>query len=244
MPTFQTEAIVIARTSYGEADRILRLITPDHGKLSAIAKGVRRIKSRSGGHLELFSEVSLGLATGKNLQVVTSARMKWYPHLLAGDYERLGLAFMTASMIDRLVEENHPQRDIYDVTREMLHALEAGGEATLAQLWFKLRLLELLGYRPELRRCLGCGQHGADAAYFFSPQKGGLVCNVCHEATATSMSHAAIKLWRILSEHDFLAASQIGGAEAIARQSLSACDSFYEYHLGRSFSANPIGVSS
>jgi DNA repair protein RecO (recombination protein O) len=244
VPSYQTNAIVIGRTNFGEADRIIRIITPDCGKLSAIAKGVRRIKSRSGGHLELFSDVALTLAKGRNLDVVTSARLAWYPHALAESYERLGLAFMTASMVDRLVEENHPQSDIYELTSEMLHLLEAGQDGKLPELWFKLRLLQLLGYRPELRACLACGQAGAAASYSFSSERGGIVCEPCREATATPMSHPVIKLWRILSDHPFANVTGISGAESLAGISLSDCDGFYQYHLGRAFSADPIGVTS
>lgn len=244
MPSYQTNAIVIGRTNFGEADRIIRIITPDHGKLSAVAKGVRRIKSRSGGHLELLSDVALTLNKGRNLDVVTSARLSWYPHELAGNYERLGLAFMTAGMIDRLVEENHPQPDIYNLTGEMLHLLEAGQGGRLPELWFKLRLLQLLGYRPELGACLACGRKSAEASYSFSSERGGIVCETCREAIATPMPHPAIKLWRILSDHEFNRVTHIAGAEALAAASLADCDSFYQYHLGRKFSADPIGVSS
>jgi len=244
MPSYQTNAIVIGRTNFGEADRIIRIITPEHGKISAIAKGVRRIKSRSGGHLELLSDVALTLSKGRNLDVVTSARLAWYPHELAGSYERLGLAFMTANMVDRLVEENHPQSDIYDLTGEMLHLLEAGQGGKLPELWFKLRMLQLLGYRPELGACLACGRKSADASYSFSSERGGIVCETCREAIATPMPHPVIKLWRLLSDHPFASIMGISGAEALAATSLSDCDSFYQYHLGRAFSADPIGVTS
>ncbi|MGQ7357474.1 DNA repair protein RecO, partial [Streptococcus suis] len=90
-----------------------------------VAKGVRLIKSRSGGHLELFGEVSLMLAEGRNLAVVTSARLLWYPHHLAGDYEGLELAFMMATMIDRLIHEGQPNQRAYTTLREALGALEA-----------------------------------------------------------------------------------------------------------------------
>lgn len=241
MPTYQTNAIVIGRTNFGEADRIIRIITPENGKLSAVAKGVRRIKSRSGGHLELFSDVALTLAKGRNLDVVTSARLSWYPHSLVGDYERLGLAFMTATMVDRLVEENHPQADIYELTGEMLHLLEAGRAGKLPELWFKIRLLQLLGYRPELDSCLACGRKSSETPYSFSSERGGIVCDTCREAMAIPMSHPTIKLWRILSDHPFASITGIKGGEALAQASLPTCDSFYQFHLGRVFSANPIG---
>ncbi len=242
MATYQTQGIIIGRTNFGEADRIIRFITPDRGKVSAVAKGVRRIKSRSGGHVEPLGEVALTLATGRNLDVMTGARLLWYPHQMAGDYDRLGLAFMAASMVDRLVEEDHPHPGIYELTGEMLKGLEAGSRGAVAELWFKLRLLILLGYRPELSQCLACGQNGSDIEYYFSAERGGITCDTCHESTASSMCHAAIKLWRIYSDHSLEVASAVSGSEKLSFDSLIACDGFYEYHLGRTFSANPIGL--
>src|ERR1035438_4743161 len=112
-PIYQATAIVIGRTNFGEADRVIRFLTADRGKVSAVAKGVRKIKSRSGGHLELFGEVSLMCATGHNLDTVTSARLVWYPHKLVGDYARLELAFLMARAADRLVEPGQPAPALY-----------------------------------------------------------------------------------------------------------------------------------
>src|SRR5688572_2993058 len=157
-PSYPTKGIVIGRTNFGEADRVVRFFTPDRGKLSAVAKGVRRIKSRSGGHLELFGEVNLMLTPGRNLDIVTSARLLWYPHQLVGDYERLGLAFAIAAAVDRLTEPDQPAPALYGVVREALAALDTGATGPLIELWFKLRLLGTLGYRPELGSCIICGQ--------------------------------------------------------------------------------------
>jgi DNA repair protein RecO (recombination protein O) len=235
MPTYQTTGIVIGRTNFGEADRVVRFLTPDHGKVSAVAKGVRKIKSRSGGHLELFGEVNLMLATGRNLDVVTSARLIWYPHHLAEAYDRLGLAFAMATAIYRLVETQHPQPTLYAVLAEALRAIDAGAGGPLPELWFKLRLLEVLGYHPELGHCVVCGRSDPELGYFFDAARGGIVCQSDATATARPMPNPAIKLWRILSDHPYATASQISGAAALATDTLALCDDFYEHHLGRAF---------
>jgi DNA repair protein RecO (recombination protein O) len=234
MPTYQTTGIVIGRTNFGEADRIVRFLTPDHGKVSAVAKGVRKIKSRAAGHLELFGEVSLMLATGRNLDVITSARLQWYPHQLAAAYERLGLAYAIATAIDRLVEPGHPQPKLFAVLAEALRAIDAGASGPFPELWFKLRLLEVLGYRPELTRCIVCGRHD-DTSYAFSPERGGIVCERGAEAAALPITTAAIKLWRLLSDYPYATISQIAGASTHAASTLTICDEFYEHHLGRTF---------
>jgi DNA repair protein RecO (recombination protein O) len=235
MPTYQTTGIIIGRTNFGEADRIIRILTPDRGKVSAVAKGVRRVKSRLGGHLELFGETQLMLATGRNLDTITSARLVWYPHQLAGAYDRLGLAFAAAVATDRLLEAGQPQPELYRVLAEVLRTLDDGSGGPLPELWFKLRLLNVLGYRPELERCVICGLHDPEAVYAFSPDRGGIVCRADSMPTDLAMSNEAIKLWRLLSDYPFATISQIIGAPQLAATSLPACDAFYEHHLGRSF---------
>jgi DNA repair protein RecO (recombination protein O) len=239
MPTRSITGIVIGRTNFGEADRVVRLLTAEEGKVSVVAKGVRRIKSRTAGHLELFGEVQLMVASGRgNLGVVTSARLQWYPHELAGDYDRLGLAYACARMIDRFATEHQPQIELYAHLKEVLYMLEAGVSGPLLELWFKLRLLELAGFRPELTQCLVCSRHDSDTEYHFDAARGGIVCTDDAGAIARPMPIAIIKLWRILSDHPYATVRQITGASDHAAASLRDCDEFYEHHLGRSFSAS------
>ncbi|HEY2004483.1 MAG TPA: DNA repair protein RecO [Candidatus Saccharimonadia bacterium] len=235
MPTYQTTGIVIGRTNFGEADRIVRFLTPEHGKVSAVAKGVRKIKSRAAGHLELFGEVSLMLATGRNLDVVTSARLIWYPHRLSTAHIDLGLAFVMATAADRLTEPGQGSYKLYETLREAVHALENSGASPTLELWFKLRLLDNLGYRPELTACTLCGRHDASTDYYFDPARGGITCAADASATARPISQAAIKLWRLLSDYPYATVSSIADAPTLATQTLEFCDQFYEHHLGRAF---------
>lgn len=235
MPTYQTTGIVIGRTNFGEADRIIRFITPEHGKLSAVARGVRKIKSRAAGHLELFGEVGLMLANGRNLDIITSARLAWYPHQLTVDYTRLGLAYAFASMTDRVSEERHAQPELYAHLRDALRALETGSTGPLIELWYKLRLLNLAGYRPELTACMICGQHSPHAIYYFDAARGGITCESDAGATSRPISPSTIKLWRLLSDYPYATVANIADAPALATASLPACDEFFEHHLGRAF---------
>lgn len=235
MSTYQTTGIVIGRTNFGEADRIIRFITPSHGKLSAVAKGVRKIKSRSAGHLELFGEVGLMLATGRNLDVITSARLSWYPHQLTTDYARLGLAYAFASMTDRIAQEHEPQPALYAHLSEGLRTIDKGASGPLVELWFKLRLLQLAGYRPELTACVICGQADAATNYFFDAERGGITCATCANAIARPLDTNTIKFWRLLSDYSYSTVAQIADGAALATASLLACDEFYEHHIGRAF---------
>ncbi len=233
MPSYQTTGLVIGRTNFGEADRIIRLLTPQYGKLSAVARGVRKIKSRTAGHLELFGEVVLQLATGRQLDTITSARLVWYPHALTDDYGRLALAYAFGALIDRIAQEHQAQPELYEHLREALAALSDGAAGPLIELWFKLRLLQLAGYRPELQRCVACGQDNPDASYAFDAARGGIVCTACASAGSHAMPTNTIKLWRLLSDYPYTTVSQITGAATLAASSLPWCDEFYEHHLGK-----------
>ncbi|HSX02106.1 MAG TPA: DNA repair protein RecO [Candidatus Saccharimonadia bacterium] len=235
MATYQTTAIVIGRTNLGEADRIVRLLTPRHGKLSAVAKGVRKIKSRAGGHLELFGEVGLMLAEGRgSLDIITSARLAWYPHTLADNYVGLGLAYAFAGLIDRLAQERQAQPELYDHLAEALRAVNDGAAGSLVELWYKLRLLQLTGYRPELTACLSCGRRDA-TEYRFDAARGGIVCDACADAIARPISLSTIKLWRLLSDYPYATVAHITDGPTLATASLALCDEFYEHHIGKAF---------
>lgn len=232
--TYRTEAIILSRTNYGEADRILTLLTPG-GKIRAIAKGSRKIKSRSGGHIELFGIADLMLAHGRNMDVLTSATLTWYPHSLGGDYDRMSYAFMFGSMINKLVDENEPHPEVYALLSQALHAIDEVGPDILLELWFKLRLADELGYKPELEACVICGESKADAIYYFSPERGGIVDRTCRDAGDLELSHNAIKLWRLTLTQSFKVVSAVSGAGELAIRSLPAVDALYEYHLGKAF---------
>jgi len=232
MSTYQTTGIVIGRTNFGEADRIVRLLTPDHGKLSAVAKGVRRIKSRLAGHLELFAESGLSLATGRNLDVVTSARLTWYPHQLTGDFDRLQLAYLCARLIDRTAGEGQPQPGLYAHLQDTLRALDAGAAGPLPELWFRLRLLALTGLRPELGHCVVCNQADPTSQFAFSHPHGGIVCELHATPGDPALAPATIKLWRLLSDYPYATIAKITGAQSLAATSLPNCLDFFAHHLG------------
>jgi DNA repair protein RecO (recombination protein O) len=242
MASYGVNAIVLGRTNFGEADRIVRLLTPDHGKLSVVAKGVRKLKSRTAGHLELFGEVNLMLASGRgNLDVVTSARLSWYPHQLTADYAALSLAYVFASAMDRLAQEHHNQPELYAHLAEALRVVDAGATGPLPELWYKLRLLNLTGLRPELERCLVCGQADGSLSYYFDAARGGIVCEACATTVAAPMSTTTIKLWRVLCDRSYGQVHHIAGATELAAASLALCDQFYEHHVGRAFRPGGFG---
>jgi len=235
MAGYQTTGIIIGRFNLGEADRIITFITPDHGKLRAVARGVRRIKSRMAGHLELFCRSQLMLAVGRNLDVITSVRLENHPDKLAEDYEQLSYAYLFAEILDKLTEEGEAHPAVFKLLDEALSALDQGQGGQLLELWFKLRLAAELGYRPQLRGCVVCGRRDEAADYFFNPALGGIVDAACRQAADQPMPVRQIKLWRLLLQQDWPKLAKVGEAAGLAEDGLSLCDDFYEHVFGRRF---------
>lgn len=240
----QTPGIILGRTNYGEADRILRILTPDEGKISAIAKGARRIKSKAGGHLEPLGETELSLSHGRgSLHLVTSARLRWYPHNLTSDPDRLSFALMIASAVDRLTEPDHPTAGLYELTKEALVLANDGQATVLTEAWFKLRLATALGYHPDLSGCIVCGKSDGQTNYFFAPTRGGIVCESDRGAGDTPISTSIIKLWRLLCSAPYGTIAGVTGGIQLAGEGVALIDAFYAHHLGRTFKPSLIGDS-
>jgi len=234
MATYATNGIIIGRHNFGEADRIIVLLTPERGVIRGVAKGVRKIKSRLAGHLELFSESELMLAEGRNLDVVTSARL--IHHLDIGDnYDRMRLAYLCAEMINRLGTDSGYHEGMYALLHEAYAGLASGPPDTTLELWFKLRLLDCLGYRPELGRCMICGARGDDREYLFNVELGGIVDIGCSTSGNHNLSHDQIKLWRLMLTQSLATVRGVSGAEHLAVVTLPVCNEFYDYTFGKRF---------
>ncbi|MBM3130200.1 MAG: DNA repair protein RecO [Chloroflexi bacterium] len=177
---YRVEAIVLKRTDHGEADRLLTLLTPDLGKLRAIAKGARKPSSRKSGHVELFAHTHLLVAKGKQLDVVTQADTLDAFLELRENLERVGYAYYLAELVDRFSEEGTEHRATFALLLRALAALnDATTEPDLLARFFELRLLQYVGYRPQLFNCIHCGKAIEPVENFFSAEAGGVIDPDC-----------------------------------------------------------------
>jgi len=177
---FKTEAIVLRSIRYGEADRILHLYSEDRGRLGAIAKGVRRVKSRLGGRIEPFARVNLILREGRGeLCTLTGADTVHAHPALRERRDSLERATQACDAVLRLLDSNEPNRPAYNLLARELQLLDAAPEAaTRAQaLAFRIKLLLAAGFAPELAACAACGEREHLGA--FSAAAGGVVCPGC-----------------------------------------------------------------
>jgi DNA repair protein RecO (recombination protein O) len=176
----KTEAIVLRSIRFGEADRILHLYTPERGRISAIAKGVRKTRSRFGGRLEPFFRLRLVLHQGRSdMMTVTSAEtLQGHPRLREGG-PTLDAAARACDAVNRLFGEAEPTPPVYHLLCNELGLLEAdpakAGHAN--QLAFRLKLLLAAGFAPQLAACAACGER--EHLVGFSGAAGGVVCPAC-----------------------------------------------------------------
>jgi DNA repair protein RecO (recombination protein O) len=188
---YRTEAVVLRRGDLGEADRILTVYSPEHGKLRLVAKGVRKVRSRKAGHLEPFTRVELQIARGHDLDVITQAEAADLHTGLHRDLERFGYAAYVVELMDRFTVQEGESRALYRLLVDTLDRLAEPSEPAAVVAYYQLRLLDLLGYRPELFRCLGCGAEVRPVDHYFSAVAGGVLCPECgprrHEARSLSL---------------------------------------------------------
>jgi DNA repair protein RecO (recombination protein O) len=198
--TYQTEAVVLRRRNWGEADRILTLYTPQRGKIRVRAAGVRKPASRKAGHLELFHRANLFLAKGRDFDIVTQAETVESFARLRDDLVRSAAASYAVELLDRLTPEEEENPAAYQLLVQTLRELCSRGNAALALRCYDLKLLDAMGYRPELFQCTVGGETIQAEDQFFSPERGGVVCPRCAGKTEGKypISLAALRVLRHL----------------------------------------------
>jgi DNA repair protein RecO (recombination protein O) len=180
VPLYRDEAVVLRTHKLGEADRIITLLTRQHGRVRAVAKGVRKTTSRWGSRLEPFTHVDLQLAEGRNLDTVTQAEtLTPFGSRLGLDYERYTSGTVMLETADRLVaEERQPSVQQFLLLVGGLRAMTAGehGPAQVLDAYL-LRSLAVSGYAPSFDHCARCGEEGPHR--WFNPAAGGALCGDC-----------------------------------------------------------------
>ena len=181
----KTEAIVLRSIRYGEADRILHLYTPEHGRLSAIAKGVRRARSRFGARLEPFFHVAVVLHEGRGeLYTVTGVDTIDSHARLRESARSLDCAARACDAVGRLFETGDPHPEVFALLSNELAVLGGAGPPAVAgtanALAFRLKLLLAAGILPQLGSCAGCGER--EHLTGFSAAAGGVVCSSCESS--------------------------------------------------------------
>jgi len=232
---YQTEAVIIKKTKLGEADRILTLYTPNLGKIQAVAKGVRRPRSKMAGHLELLTHSQVSLARGRNLDTVTGSQTidGFFP--LKSDLELISYALYIVELVEQFTADHDENRPLFELLLKTMHRLCQETDRELTLRYFELRLLDLAGYRPQLGQCVSCHRPLKPETNFFSPRAGGVLCPGCQRSQppAHPLSVDALKVLRWLQGSDEGAADRLRINRLLSRELETVMRAYLRYLLER-----------
>ena len=195
---YKTNAVVIKNTPLGEADHIVTFITSDMGKIRAVARGVRRTKSKSRGHLELFNNVSISVAQGKTLDLLTEVETTQAFRGLRTHLQRMSVAFYIAELSDAFSTEISDQSNLYMLIINTLSRLEKTEQFNTLLRYFEMNLLECSGFKPELHSCVECWSILKLQKQFFDPGSGGSVCSSCQSIGYKKLMSVSINAMKVL----------------------------------------------
>lgn len=205
--SFRTQALILKRRDFGEADRLLTILTPKHGKRDVIAKGARKPTSTKTGHVELFTKTDLLVNVGRDLDIAAQAEMI-APYLpLREDLQRGAYASYAAELLDRFTadSDDHDDAALFELLEATFERLCTDDDPRLAVRYYEVHLLALTGFRPELNDCVISREPIAPEDQFFSFEEGGIVkpSHAHHAGTLTPVSLLTLKLLRHLQRSPY-----------------------------------------
>ncbi len=235
MSIYRTKAIVIKRRNQGEADRVLTLFSYELGRISAIAKGSRKQKSKYGGAVELFTEAEFVLSTGKTFQIITEVSPIQHYLSETTDLELIADAHFFSELTVKAIVEEHSLPSVYEALAFCLGNLGKINRQVL-KVYYISQILKALGSYPELSVCLVCHKK-PDGEIRFSHTAGGIFCVDCNPVTE-SLKHAdkdTIKLWRFIQEASVNQIQRLSVTEDQANILASVVEQFLTSTTGREY---------
>ena len=240
MPTLKDSAVVLRLVDWSESSQIAVVLTREHGKIRAVAKGVRKTASRKAGHLELFMRSRLLLARGRNLDIITQAELIEPYMALRDDLWRVTYACYAAEMLDQFTPDEEAHIELYDLLNDALGWI--GEEEDLDRLmrWYELCLLDQVGFRPQLYDCVRCHESLLPERNYFSIVEGGVVCPRCQHNHVESSAGGLVtleltpfKVLRYFQTHEYDACRGIGISRRTHRELERLMHRYIAYHLER-----------
>lgn len=238
MAVAKTEGVLIKYSKFRETSLIVTFYTRDFGLLKAVAKGARGPKSNFRSSLDLFTHGQLVayVKDDRDLQLLSDFDATRTYRGIHEDVLRFAFAGAAGELIEALVAGQEANPELLDLLLEFLGLLESSGREALGTLFraYQLKASSILGYRPELGRCAGCGS--LNGARGFSPRLGGLVCPGCASEAfgATGISESALEAFRLLDTRPLseLASGGVDGAR-VEREIGPLLEAFLQYHVDR-----------
>lgn len=232
---YQTYAITLHRRDIRENDRYLSFYTQDLGKVQAIVSGAKKIKSRLSGHLEPFALVELGIVRGAKINKVTSAQCVFRYSRLMENIDKMMCAGFCLRFLNKMVHVGVSDKKIFTLLTSALEAMnteESDYNVKIFNAVFTLKAMSLLGYAPELAKCVVCKSEEINELIVFSFNKGGIVCSRCREGVAgENISLKELQCLQKSLQIDFHEAMHLKEDEALYKKYNTLVSKFFMYHL-------------
>ena len=231
---YRAEGVILRRRNLGEADSILTVFSKTEGKFEAIAKGVRKARSRMRGHLEPLTRSRVLVAHGRSLDVFTQAETVDAYRRLREDLDASAEALYCLELVERFTEEREPLPELYALLVAALELLAQGSGPAVTR-HFELRLLALLGYEPHVEGCVLCGDRLPEEEALLSPSAGGLVCRQCRAEAGGGriVSVEVIKLMRFARRATVPEFAALRLPPGVEQELRAATGELVRYHLDR-----------
>lgn len=234
--SFRVSAVIVRHTDWGEADRLLTLYTREHGMMRALAKGARKITSRKAGHLQPFTHVTLQLAKGRDLPIVTQAETVNAFLPLHDDLIKTGYAAYIFELLYRFSYEGEGGNpSLFRVLVDTLGRIEQEQDAWLPVRYYEMRLLDVAGFRPQLFECSNCGREILPEDQFFSFVTGGVICPQCGQGlpNLAKISMETLKYLRHFQRSSYRDASRARPSPEVRKEAETLMQGYFTYLLER-----------
>lgn len=234
--SFRASAVVLRHADWGEADRLLTLYTREQGFVRALAKGARKVTSRKAGHLEPFTHVTIQLAKGRDLLIVTQVETINAFLPLRDDLIKTGYASYVVELLLRFsYEEEGANPSVFKLLVETLARIETETDAWLPVRYYEMRLLDAVGFRPHLFECANCGREILPEDQFFSFIAGGVICPRCGGGlpNLAGISLETLKYLRHFQRSSYKDASRANPGSEVRKEAEVLMQGYFTYLLER-----------
>lgn len=234
--SFRVDAVVLRHSDYGEADRLLTMYTRQLGKTRAIAKGARKIASRKAGHIEPFTHVRLQLSKGRDMFLITQADTVDAYLPLREDLILTSQAAYVMELLDRFTYENDTENaSTFRLLTDTLARLASKADPWLVTRYYEMRLLDYMGFRPQLFECANCGREILAEDQFFSFTAGGAICPRCGYGLPNlrNISVDTLKYLRHFQRSSYAEASRARPSPEVQQEAEVLMQGYFTYLLER-----------
>lgn len=234
--SFRADAVVLRHADWGEADRLLTLYARDHGIVRALAKGARKITSRKAGHLQPFTHITVQLAKGRDLLIVTQVETVNAFLPLHDDLVKTSFAAYVVELLMRFsYEEEGANPSIFRLLVETLDRLEKETDAWVSVRYYEMRLLDAVGFRPQLFECANCSREILAEDQYFSFTAGGVICPRCGVGlnNPARISLETLKYLRHFQRSSYKDASRARPGLEVQKEAETLMQGYFTYLLER-----------